>query len=100
MGRITLQKIEEVQMNLLKITGKNGARGIEISGSDGVDIRIIRERSGVSSIEIKKYDEEGNASSMAGHLNREETKAVVEVLESKLHAMKKPKELFNKETAR
>lgn len=87
-------------MDVLNITAPNGARGIRILSNDGIEIEIIRSRSGTATFEITKYDEEGGGNSTGIKLSRKEVLAIVELLETKLHAMKRPKELFNRETGR
>lgn len=87
-------------MNVFQITSPSGAKGVRVIGNDGIEIEIIRNKSGTATFEIKNYDEEGIGSSMGISLTRKEVRMIVELLETKLHAMKKPKELFNEDTAR
>jgi hypothetical protein len=86
-------------MNVFQITSSGGSKGLRIIG-DGVEIEIIKNRYGTATFEIKTYDDEGTGTTMGINLNRKELMMVVDLLEPKMHAMKRPKELFNKETAR
>jgi hypothetical protein len=87
-------------MNVFQITSPAGSKGLRIIGNDGVEIEIIKNRYGTATLEIKAYDDEGTGTTMGVNLNRKELMMIVELLEPKLHAMKRPKELYNKETAR
>ncbi len=87
-------------MNLVELKFPEGDKGIRIISNDGMEIEIVRKKGGTAIIEIKKYDDEGDGTCMGINLNRKEVRAVVELLETRLHAMKRPEKLYNKETAR
>lgn len=87
-------------MNVLQITSISGSKGLKIIGQDGVEVEIIKNRYGTATLEIKAYDDEGAGTTLGVNLSRKEILMIVELLEPKLHAMKRPKELFNKNTAR
>ncbi len=87
-------------MNVLQITSPTGLKGLKIIGTDGVEVEIIKNRYGTATLEIKSYDDEGTGTTMGVNLSRKEILMIVELLEPKLHALKRPKELFNKDTAR
>ncbi len=87
-------------MDVIKLTFPKGGKGIRIVADDGAEIEVARTRSGTAIVEIKKYDDEGDATSVGIRLSRKDVRDIVELLETKMHAMKRPEKLYNKETAR
>jgi hypothetical protein len=80
--------------DFIKMEFPNGAKGIRIVSGEGIEIEIVKNKTGTASVELKKYDEEGDGACFGIKLTKKEVLATVELLEPMLRAVRNPGELL------